>query len=115
MAQKYYYIKYVSKKDNKYFAAMITPAKCERSALFYINQKYQISKDKWELSRCEEISYKIFSRLEKWQNLKIKKLEEERKKNPPRINKMLNYLLWVSSVVGKDKIRNYYDDNYWKK
>ena len=114
MAQKYYYIKYVNKKDDKYFAAMITPAKCERSALFYINQKYRIPKDVWELSRCEEISYVIFSRLEKWQNLKIKKLEEERKKNPPRIDKMLNYLLWVSSVVGKDKIRNYYDDNYWK-
>ena len=111
MAQKYYYIKYVSKKDNKYFAAMITPAKCERSALFYINQKYRIPKDVWELSRCEEISYKIFSRLEKWQNIHLKKLEEERKKNPPRINKMLSYLLWVSSVVGKDKIRNYYDDN----
>ena len=113
MAQKYYYIKYVNKKDNKYFVAMITLAKCERSALFYINQKYQISKDKWELSRCEEISYKIFSRLEKWQNLKIKKLEEERKKNPPRINKMLNYLLWVSRIAG-GKYSDYYDDNYWK-
>ena len=113
MAQKYYYIKYVSKKDNKYFAAMITPAKCERSALFWINQKYQISKDKWELSRCEEISYKIFSRLEKWQNIHLKKLEEERKKNPPRINKMLSYLLWVSRIAG-GKYSDYYDDNYWK-
>ena len=113
MAQKYYYIKYVNKRDNKYFAAMITPAKCERSALFYINQKYQISKDKWELSRCEEIPYKIFSRLEKWQNIHLKKLEEERKKNPPRINKMLNYLLWVSRITG-GKYSDYYDDNYWK-
>ena len=114
MAQKYYYIKYVNKKNDKYFAAMITPAKCERSALFYINQKYQISKDKWELSRCEEISYKIFSRLEKWQNIHLKKLEEERKKNPPRIDKMLNYLLWISRIAG-GKYSDYYDDdNYWK-
>ena len=111
MAQKYYYIKYVSKKDNKYFAAMITPAKCERSALFYINQKYQISKDKWELSRCEEIPYKIFSRLEKWQNIHLKKLEEKRKKNPSRINKMLNYLLWVSRIAG-GKYSDYYDDDF---
>lgn len=112
MAQKYYYIKYVDKQGtNKYFAT-ITQAKCERSALFWINQKYQISKDMWNLSRCEEISYKIFSRLEKWQNIYLKKLEEKRKKEPPKLEKMLNYLSWVSSIVGKTG--PYYHDN-WKK
>ena len=86
-----------------------------------IKFKYRDEISNWEwreqecvVSSVEEIPYKIFSRLEKWQNIHLKKLEEERKKNPPRINKMLNYLLWVSRIAG-GKYSDYYDDNnYWK-
>ena len=74
---KYYFANF--KKDGKLSRGVLVQAKCERSALFYISNNYNL--EEWKLNRLVEINYKVYSRLIRLNDLRIKKKHEDWVKN----------------------------------
>lgn len=104
---KYYYIKYTDNNNTRY-RGMITQAKCERSALFWISQRFKhFGITDLKLVRCCEISYKTFKRLEHLEQIRIENERKNYKPNSEKLNKALNFLNWVN-----DNITSYDNSDY---
>lgn len=82
--QKNYFVNFINVETNTISIGALVQAKCERSALFYINNTYlnpkrYISKD-WKINRLVEINDKVYNRLKHLEELKKKKEQEEEKR-----------------------------------
>ena len=106
---KYYYIKYTDNNNTRY-RGMITQAKCERSALFWISQRFKhFDITDLKLVRCCEIDYKTFKRLKHLEHLRTVKDKENYKPNP-KTREAMKRINWETvmliSKLRKDKQRS---------
>ena len=92
---KNYYANFINIETGKKSYGILVQAKCERSALFYINATYLNAKYKneiWKINRLVEINNKVYNRLKRLEELRKKKEQEEKDRK---------YEEWVKS--GKSK------------
>lgn len=89
---KNYFVNFKKIETGGLSRGILVQAKCERSALFYINATYLNAKYKnevWKINRLVEINNKVYNRLKHLEELRIKKEKEyeERAKNKRSKNK----------------------------
>ena len=104
---KNYYINFINTETGKKSYGVLVQAKCERSALFYINNTYlnpkkYTSKD-WKINRLVEINDKVYNRLKHLEELRKKKEQEEEKR------KYEEYVKSGKAKKGKKELTKYYN------
>ena len=87
---KNYFVNFKKIEDGKLSRGVLIQAKCERSALFYINATYLNAKYKneiWQLNRLVEINDKVYNRLKHLEELRIKREKEHEERTKSKKSK----------------------------
>lgn len=97
---KNYYANFLNIETGKKSYGVLVQAKCERSALFYISNKYNLKE--WKLNKIVVISDKVYNRLTRLNNLRIKREHEEWVKNggERRAKEALIRLAALNAAIG---------------
>lgn len=97
---KNYFVNFKKIEDGKLSRGVLVQAKCERSALFYISNKYNLKE--WKLNKIIVISDKVYNKLKHLEELRIKREHEEWVKNggERRGKEALIRLAAISAALG---------------
>lgn len=100
---KYYYVKFqeIENPDVKYHG-IILEAKRERALLFRIHNDYGLTEDKYIVTKCVEISKKVFDRLNHLKQLRKEKEHQEWLANGgrERLQQKLVDLAVLNAMIG---------------
>ena len=94
-----YYINFKEKTTGKLSRGLLIQAKCERSALFTLGNTYNL--DNWEVNKIVEIPDKVYNRLVRLNNLRIKREHDEWVNNGgyKRMQEKLAFLTALSASI----------------
>ena len=97
---KNYFVNFKKIETGSLSRGVLVQAKCERSALFYISNKYNLKE--WKLNKIIVVSDKIYNRLTHLNNLRIKREHEEWVKNggERRLKENLVRLAAINASLG---------------